>query len=227
MKFLLLLILLPISLFSQEILIDEMVEDTILDNQGPNRQNFSHNYLSFSFPITNTENNLMKIVPIASYQFEFGMKYKRKLNSYLAFGGDFFYNRTRYKIEQDSSKVFPDTLQFDKQKLALNNLGADVFLRLNLGKRGNIVGKYLDLGFYGEWIYKGKFLSKNKQDKLINTEEYINPSYLNRLNYGAKIEIGFNQFAFVGKYRMSDLFTQTNQPLMPKFMLGLQIGVFK
>jgi hypothetical protein len=121
-----------------------------------------------------------------------------------------------------------------------NNLGGDVFLRFNIGKRKNTVGNYIDLGAYGEWVYGSSWKMINEYAGTVGSPLEFkrgvftaeNLEFLESINYGLQARIGYGKFVLFGKYRMSDMFTQNFKDNisgtdLPRLIVGLELGLHK
>lgn len=228
-------------LFSQTILMEEDVNaDTLPPTFGPNLKNFVHSYFRYGFVAGKSEGAGAEIIPGLSNEFSFGIRYKRKMNNFYALGFDVFYNKINYRLKQISSKVFPDTLHNHiAEKFFYNNFGLEIYNRFNFGKRGNILGNFLDLGGYGEWGFSIKHFFKDDLDTAqtgAKMREITNKKllYANNLNYGATLRFGMNRFILYGKYRLSDIFkanylaeNKLKYPELPRLIVGLEIGLVK
>ena len=150
-----------------------------------------------------------------------------------------YYDNTVYRIKQKEGKRFPNANIHDKETLRLNNLGFEIFQRINFGRRGNFVGKFIDMGLYYNWAFDVKHAYKDKIDQSNNPDMAKNTKIINRnlnyiddFNYGLRARLGFNRSVLTFTYRLSDLFDKTfhNNEIdieMPRFTLGIQLGIHK
>ncbi|MDQ3193067.1 MAG: hypothetical protein M3Q58_15895 [Bacteroidota bacterium] len=217
----------------QEILLEQNVQgDTIPPQRGPNLKHYSHLYFAYGFVFGPSQAAGSAIRYGNSTDFNVGYRYKRKISNFYALGFDFAYGVTSFNIDQQQGKTLPNNVFHDNEKINFNHLGVSLYNRFNFGKRGNIIGNFLDIGAYGNW----EFIVKH-----IYTENYVSPNianarftrvinrqlnYTNPLNYGVQARLGFNRYAFYGSYRLSDKFKQEFMyPELPRFIIGLQIGL--
>ena len=227
--FMVLLLSLSMGAFSQEILLHQDVKsDSIRPTRSPNLKNFTYGYLGLGFPLyTNESDNYTK--PGVSSAFDFGVRYKRKFTNFLALGLALGMNATAFKIKQGASKTVPDTVNNDKEKFQVNSLPGSAFLRFNVGRRGNYIGNYLDLGAYGSWNFgkKHKTTNKNAQGEKVKVLT-SKLTYVEDFSYGVLARIGAGRYALTAAYRLSDIFTSSSlMPELPRLSLGIEVGLFR
>ena len=230
MKQILTIILLAFSLgvFSQEILLQQNVKaDTIQPLRGPNLKNFTCGYIGLGFPFyTNEAVNYTK--PGLSSTFDIGIRYKRKFTNYLALGLDLGLSSTGYKIKQKDPKTFPGTIVNDKEKFQISTLASSAFIRVNIGRRGNYIGNYLDMGAYGGWNFQKKYKTINTNEDGEKVRESITKlKYVESFSYGLLGRIGIGRYALSAGYRLSDIFKSSYAvPELPRLIVGVEIGLF-
>jgi len=230
MKKILFIVLLFVSThaFAQEILLEQNVKaDSIRPSRGQNLKNFTHFYIGFGFPMhTNEDVTYTKFG--SSISFDFGIRYKRKLTSFLASGFDLGIGVSTYNLSQDVPKTVPDSVSNDKEKFRISTLSPSVYLRFNVGRRGNYVGNFLDLGAYGSWnMRKLHFtINKNEFDEKVRVET-TRLGYMENLSYGFLARTGSNRYVVTAKYRMSDIFKSSYAiPELPRLTIGVEVGLF-
>ena len=209
------------------------------DKFGPNKTHFVHAYLSLGFMTPPTEGEGADILYGKSHLITYGVRYKLKLAEFFALGAGVNYTYQVWHMKQVDTKLIPDNTLSDKEKLMSNNLGADAFLRINIGKRKNTIGNYIDLGAYGEWAYTTSRKLTNDAD-LANdpsgfdyaTATSYKLNYFEKINYGVEARLAYGKFVLFGKYRLSDIFTQDFKDAvsvtdMPRLIVGLELGWHK
>jgi len=223
------LLLLSLGAFAQEILLQQNVKaDTIRPTRGPNLKNFTYGYIGLGFPFyTNEAVNYTK--PGLSSAFNIGIRYKRRLTNYLALGLDLGLNSTAYKIKQKEPKTFPDNTVNDKEKFQISTLASSAFVRINVGRRGNYIGNYLDMGAYGGWNFQKKYKTINTNDEGEKVKESTTQlKYVENFSYGLLGRIGIGRYALTAGYRLSDIFKSSYaMPELPRLMVGVEVGLFK
>lgn len=228
-KLVLLLVILATKAFSQDILLQQDVKkDSLRPVYGPNLKNFFHGYVGLGFPIfTNEAANFTK--PMASTSFDFGLRYKRKITPHLATGFDLGITSTAYRIKQNDSKTVPDNVINDKEKIQISTLESSLWLRINVGRRGNFIGNYLDLGGYGGWNFQKKHKTTNTNaddEKVKITTSKL--KYVDNFSGGLLARLGVGRYALTARYRFTDLFkTAYNMPELPRLIVGVEVGLFR
>jgi len=222
-------ILFSIANYSQTVLLQEEVKDTVPGKHGQNLRNFSHFYIGLGFIAGEPDSSGSDILYGRSTNFVFGYRYKFRICNFLAIGYDLGFNRYSYSLKQWAKKITPDTILHNKEKIIFNDLGISGYMRFNYGKRGNRIGNFIDLGGYGDWTFSGVNFFKDKNDNgNIFKTSISHLKYYEAVNYGALARIGFNRYVFYGYYRLSDIFKSSYKyPELPRFTFGLQIGLYK
>lgn len=221
--------LLSLSCFAQNVVMHQTVDDTIIPKHGPNLKNFTHYYIGYGFIAGQPEATGSDINYGKSGNFIFGIRYKLKVCKFYAIGYDISFNTYSFNLKQDSSKITPNKIQHDKEVLNISNIGLGLYNRFNYGRRGNQIGKFVDLGAYGDLKIGGTNFTRDKMDNgniIKTTISKLN--YLEPLNYGVFGRIGFNRYVLYGSYRLSDIFESSYiYPELPRLTIGLQIGFHK
>lgn len=227
--FTILFLSLSLSAFSQEILLQQDVKaDSTRPTRGPNLRNFTQGYIGFGFPVyTNEALNYTK--PGSSIDFNFGLRYKRRITNYLATGLDMGITTAAFKLQQKSPKTVPDTVINDKEKIQISSLVSSGYVRINVGRRGNYIGNYLDLGAYGGWNFQKKHKTTNKNEAGEKVRESTTKlKYVENFSYGLITRIGINRYALFASYRLSDIFKSSYEiPELPRLIVGVELGLFK
>lgn len=215
--------------FSQDILLQQNVKsDSIRPSYGPNLRNYLHGYVGLGFPLFTNE-TVKYTKPGVSTNFDLGLRYKRRITNYLALGLELGINATSYKLKQKEPKTIPDTVVNDKEKFQISSLYSSGYVRINMGRRGNYIGNYVDLGAYGGWNFQKKHKTTNEND---NGEKVrlstTRLQYAKNFSYGLLTRIGISRYALTAHYRLSDIFkTSFAMPELPRLIVGIEIGLFK
>jgi len=218
-----------LSAFSQDILLQQNVKaDSIRPTYGPNLRNYFYGYLGIGFPLyTNEQVKYTK--PGSSADIDLGLRYKRRITNYLAMGLDLGLNTTSYKLKQSDPKTIPDTVVNDREKFQISTISGSGYMRINVGRRGNYIGNYLDLGAYGGWNFQKKHKTTNgNQDGEKVRLSTTRLNYVENFSYGFLARIGINRYAITAKYRVSDIFNSSYEmPDLPRLTVGFEMGLFK
>jgi len=219
---------------AQEVLLRANVAaDTLRSDTGPNRAFFSHFYLGYAPVVGEFDGPGAELRYGRSGEMFVGMRQKYRLSQTAAAGLDLRYARLVYHLAQNDRKTLPTPDQHQKEYIALPQVQAEVYGRLNMGQRGNVVGRYLDLTGWGSWIISSAhhYTDKpgsNGAGRVEVTERQL--SYINRWAYGVGARLGSGRYALVARYRLADSFKElTDAPRYPEFprlVVGLELGLF-
>jgi hypothetical protein len=197
--------------------------DSTIEKRGPNRKHYRHSYMNFGFSLDAGEPGARVQRPRLD-QFVFGVRYKRRLAEHFAIGYDINYTVNDYRLVQEDGKLLPDTFQNKRERMIFNIFEGGLYIRLNAGKRGNQLGKYLDLGAYGSATVAHTHFTVNKLSDGSTVRVRRNGlDYFQRFNYGLNARLGMNKLVLFGKYRLSDLFyADKNLPELPRIIAGVE-----
>ncbi len=223
-------------MFSQKVVISKDVEKEYKNTHGPNMRHYAHFYIGLGVLPGFDEEAGSEVKFPGSLEYYGGYRYKLKILPFYALGFDVSFRHTRYSLEGDDvNKATPGNpisfAQNEKRHILSNNsLNLGIYQRINIGKRGNTLGNYLDLGIEGSWNFSEKEIIVTTHD---SDEYYAGKSRLvNRkldfpepLTYGVYARIGHNKWAVYGKYRLSDYFNDTwDIAELPALSVGLDLG---
>ena len=232
-----------ISVFAQEVLLDETVQDVTTNTSdfGPNLKKYRHFYFDWGMPISKSEGQGAELQAFKSSEFELGLRFKRKISKTYSVGWAIYYNNLIYRLKQDGSyKLVPNKIEHQKESLRFNSLGLEFYNRLNFGRRGNSIGKFIDFGAYCNWafsirhIYTDPVNPSNTINYQASDQKVIitGLDYVNHFNYGLRARMGVNRYVLVAEYRLSNHLngryhnSQINAEL-PRLSLALQIGLHR
>lgn len=226
------IIFLPLLGYAQDDGLDEFGRDldgmTLLKS-GPNKDKYSHLFLSYGFLLGEPENDSADIIYGKSSTFQIGLLFKWRMKKWLELGFDVSYHYSAFHLVQDSSKIIPNRQLHDKGKMLFNNLMLTPFLRIKLKNKYHSTGNFLDLGGYLGFTYRAVHytidyaLVPNAHRTKIRD---IRLGYNEIHTYGLMARIGFNRIIIYGKYRFSDLFKEEfSYPELPRIEAGLMIGL--
>jgi hypothetical protein len=222
---------------AQEVIMDEDVEDTYESSKGPNMRHYGHIFVGFGMVPDFGEVQGAATDISGSRDFLFGYRYKLKILSFYALGFEAYVKPTRFALSDDGANPpiasNPLTLAENEKRHMLKNnaAGAGVYQRINVGRRGNSLGNYLDIGVHGNWnylvkevvVFKGNSIYPAAQD---SRNVYRKLDYYNPFNYGLSARLGIGQYSIYADYRISDYFN-TNYliPELPRVTIGFQYAV--
>lgn len=230
----LVLVFLSAGVAAQDVVLDKNVDEQYTEKRGPNMRQYGHLYEGFAFVIPYDE------VAGASTEFGrsgslvFGYRYKLKLLSFYAIGFDLSHNWTRYGIKPEddvaveTGNPLSRASEVYRMGLGISSLGAEAYNRINIGKRGNVLGNYLDIGVKGNWNYARKLILKEKAlssdfyEKSRTVQKNLN--FIEKISTDITARIGINKFVIYGNYRFSDLIVSGyTTPELPPLTAGVQM----
>lgn len=225
-----------IQVNAQTTLLDKSVKSPSERVQkGPNSAYYQSGFWSFGVVISVNESDSARTS--SSSVWRYGTRGKWKWTNTFAGVWDLAWNRTAYRLEQDSLKnLFSLGKEYDQQKFVWNQLELGAGMRINIGKRGNYLGNFVDLGAYGEWAFSVRQqLREDLNPSMASGAGKVRSSlgrleYINPLNYGLTARIGVNKFALWTKYRLSDQFKASNYvnqgrpyPELTRLQVGVEV----
>lgn len=220
--------LLPAAQAQQVLLQTDVANDTVPARTGPNRRYFGHFYAGYALALG--ADGLGVKHGFGSSELQLGGRLKRRLGPAFALNADLRYAYLRYAL-QDGTRPAPFAGPHDTESLSYHQLQGEASLRLNPGRRrGNVVGRYLDLLAYGGPALAANYTTSDPAPGGGRLEVVAHqPSYLARWQGGVGARLGSNSLALVGRYRLSEaLRTAGPAPLPepPRWVVGLEIGWF-
>ncbi|TGE24543.1 hypothetical protein E5K00_04845 [Hymenobacter aquaticus] len=215
---------------AQRILLQErLATDTVRSVFGPNRTYYNHFYLGYGLVAGPAAGSGAALRYGSSGELVLGLRNKLRVSQHLALGLDVRYARVVYHLAQEAQKTVPNTTQHQREYLALPQAQLEGFVRLNYGRRGNVIGRYVDVGGWGGWVIGTTHFYEdepaNGAKRVSVTEHGL--GYLRRWSYGAGLRLGSSRYALNARYRLSDVFRASAGaafPELPRWVLGLELG---
>jgi hypothetical protein len=227
-------LLLPFFSIAQSVVLSETLgTDTLPEKFGPNLSNYLHTYVAYGFIMGNANTTGYQIDSYNSYEFNSGLRYKKKLSNNFAMGLNLNYHMQSFRLKQNNQKTLPSPTIYNKEKFIINQIELEWYNRINFGKRGNIIGKYIDIGVYGDWVVSSKYYRRieNKGVELATLGKYTEIidkklPYVQPLNCGVSLKLGWETFAIYGKYRLTNMMNPSfGFPELPKLSFGIEMSV--
>jgi hypothetical protein len=212
---------------AQQVLLQtDVATDTIPSRTGPNRRYFGHLYAGYT--LAAGPSALGVKYGFSSSEFQLGGRLKRRLGSFLAVNTDLRYAYQRYGLDPEASRPGPFGTGFDSQYFSYHQLQGEASLRLSpYRRRGNTVGRYLDLLTYGGRAFATTYTRTGAGTSGGRLEEVAHqPNYLARWQGGVGARLGSNSLALVGRYRLSEALRGAGLPEPPRWQLGIELGWF-
>ncbi|MEO6883076.1 MAG: hypothetical protein ABI199_03525 [Bacteroidia bacterium] len=168
-----------------------------------------------------------------STDFIIGYRFKKDLCSFDAIGYDVDYHVTYNNLKQDSAKLLPNNIQHTTEKMNFNNFELALYNRFQIGNSAHSLGRYLDIGAYGDWTFSvvhkttDKHSVANAAGASVTYTQDEGLVFVNPFNYGVLARIGFNNWLIYGNYRLSKEFkTGYIFPELPRITVGIQREIF-
>ena len=228
--FLVLLGSLPAARAQQVLVQANVADDTVKTTFGPNRAYFAHAYLSYGLAAGPAGVGAALRYGPASAELQAGGRLKARLNNTFALNLDLGYAYQHYRLAQNDRKTVPTPALHRRESLALHHVYSEFSLRLNAGRRGNAVGRYLDLLARGSLVTGSSHTTEDEPNpgiRSVETTEYGLP-YLRRWTGGVGVRLGLDRYALVGRYRLTSIFgpNYASWPELPRWVLGVELGIF-
>lgn len=221
-----------LSAQAQKILLEKHTRDLFpaQNTNGPNLKHFKHAYLDYGFSMADSKTQGITLLTARSNTFSFGVRYKRKLAEFLSIGYAFYYNFEDFAIKQEAGKIFPNSILHSKEKLNFNNLGSELYTRLNFAPRGNTLGLFLDLGGFFNWTFTAKHKTTDIFEDYENNAKEIQViskhlEYTEPFHYGVCARLGYNRYILTASYRLSGYIKEEFDVVLPKLSIGFEIGL--
>lgn len=195
---------------------------------GKNRTHYVHFFMSLGMVAGKPEKKASAIEYGNSTLFDFGFRYKLKICNFYALGADLSSSYITYALKQTAEKNLPNSVIHDEESLQTAGLNLGIYNRFNFGKRGDHIGRFIDLGGYGNWLYQREHFTRDKlPNGTIQRVSISRLTFMQKTDYGVLVRLGLNQWVLFGKYRFSDLFTpESGYYELPRMIFGLEIGFF-
>lgn len=228
------LIIVSENISAQVILIQENVNaDTVLSETGPNRKKYYSGFYSVGMIFGQPDSTGSAIDSKASYHLQLGNRAKFKVNNVLSWGVENMFDYKSFRIKQNDDKTFGGDVLHKKETFIVLSYELLLFTRFNIDpKRGDHLGKYLDLGVYGGYnlIKRHKVVDTVSSVYGFERGKYImtNLKYVEKFNYGVTARIGWWGLSLYCNYRLSSLFKpfqSINYQELPRFEAGINIDV--
>lgn len=216
---------------AQQVLVHANVaDDTVKTSFGPNRRYFGHVYVGYGLLAGAASPGAGLRYGLYSSELRAGGRIKYRLSQALALNLDLGYGYLRYELAQNGQKRIPTPVLHQRESLGLHQIYSEASVRLNVGRRGNAVGSYLDLLAGGSWVAATNHATEDDPApgvSSVETTEY-GLHYLRRWTGGVGARLGFDRYALTARYRRSATFTADYSawPELPRWVLGLEIGLF-
>ncbi len=221
----LLMCLASLALTAQTVVLDVKTDTTKDNSYGQNKKNFVHTFFSYGL-FASGGNPGAEIIPWASYDMSSGLRYKHKWTEVLSSGAEIGWHGQSFALKQQAGKVLPNTAINQSEDLFYNALEINIYQRFNWGKRGDIIGNFIDLAV-------GADLFAGLRHHTVNTlnNGVVREVTDRKLSYGRKyflhaiLRAGFNRWVAYVRYRFTPIIEPASlYPALPALSIGVQIG---
>ena len=221
---------LPAAQAQQVLVQGNVADDTVKTRFGPNRRYFGHLYFGYGLVAGPAGQGAALRYGPRSAEVRGGGRLKFRLNPTLALNLDLGYAYLRYNLAQNDQKAVPSPALHKNESLSLHQVTSEVSLRLNYGRRGNAVGRYVDLLMGGNWAAATSHTTEDEPMPGIGSVETTERGlpYLRRWAGSVGGRAGIDRYALAARYRLSPAFGAgySAWPELPRWVCGLEIGLF-
>ncbi|WP_310396063.1 hypothetical protein [Hymenobacter sp.] len=216
---------------AQQVLVQANVaDDTVKTTFGPNRRYFGHLHFGFGLVAGPAGRGAALRSGVSSAELRGGGRLKVRLSQALACNLDLSYAFLRYDLAQNGQKTVPSSALHRRESLGLHQVCSEASFRLNAGRRGNAVGRYLDLLAGGGWVAATRHTTEDDPAPgigSVGTTERGLP-YLRRWTGGVGARLGIDRYALTARYRLSSAFGPgyAAWPELPRVVVGVEVGLF-
>jgi hypothetical protein len=216
-----------LTAFSQEEIMNKRVtKEMFITKKGPNTNRYSHVFLTLATFIKTAPTQADPKYP-GSLQYCLGLRTKYKISEVYALGYEIEYKLSNFEY----SKGHDNLPLHESDRILTHSISLGLFQRINFDKRGNYIGKFMDMGAYAEFPFSKSNILIDHADTLLSGQQKLILShlkYMNSLNYGVTLRFGYNRIVLVAMYRLSDIFKSAYKRVdLPKLNIGIQIGIHK
>ena len=215
---------------AQQVLVQANVaDDTVKTTFGPNRRYFGHFLVGYGLVAGPAGAGAGIRYGLPSSELRLGGRLKRRLSPTLALSVDLGYAFQRYELAQNGQKTVPSAALHHAESLARHLLYSELSLRLNAGRRGNTVGRYLDLLAGGGWVAATAHGTEDAPGPGIGSVETTERGlpYLRRWMADVGARLGWDRYALTARYGVTPAFQPTYAwPEPPRWRVGVEIGLF-
>ena len=235
-KLLLIALFLPFvfSTSAQTKLLEKEVPESFDDGiWGANLRHYGHFFIGIGalpeFDGSKIYNNFV------SSNMKFGYRYKLKIFNFYALGAEANVGRLSYRLKEEQY-TYNDPRhsdEWDSQVMRFLTVGGNLYQRINFDRRGNFLGKYLDLGVSANYIYSSRniytYSPSDPSASKVKVKEKGIASVQNDY-WGVFARIGSNKLALTFNYRMSEIMSEImkdimkDTPVFEPYQIGIEIG---
>ncbi|MCB0736614.1 MAG: hypothetical protein KDC92_03805 [Bacteroidetes bacterium] len=166
-----------------------------------------------------------------SRYFQYGTKYKFKLNKAQSAIFDIRYQLTRSIVDHEEMGSH-ETVK--RVFFTSHDVAGAIYHRFNFDwNRGNVMGTYLDIGAYFSYNFALTYNEVAEAGELQSNTEYTKLKYDTPVQYGVEARLGRDKWSLFGQMRLTErglnkylylpAFEGYDQPNM---LVGIELGLF-
>ncbi|MCB9245869.1 MAG: hypothetical protein H6606_05510 [Flavobacteriales bacterium] len=213
------------DLQAQNVLMEQDVNaDTVIPDFGKNRKHFVSTFYDLGFILGQSSGGsdsvpAPSVMAGSSWNLRYGVNYKFKVSNFYSLLLQGSYQRSAYHFKTEEPVL--------SSKLVTNDLAAEFSNRFNFGRRGDILGYYLELGASASYTFMNKSKVEEEApdnagfDRLKTSMHGLD--YIEALAYYGHARIGLNRFVLFGDYRLTDKLKSAAGYQLPPLSVGLRI----
>ncbi len=152
--------------YSQSVLLEQDVESISFEKEkGKNLKKYTHFYIGYGFIFPHDDKEF-DISIGNSYSYDIGIRHKRKISNLYSIGYNLSYSYNYYRLKRGDDDFIPDSIKHDIEAFRTSEIRLGLYNRFNFDlKRGNFVGRCIDIGISSGYIFYSNFYQKNKSKK--------------------------------------------------------------
>ncbi len=220
-------------LAGQQLIFEKHPDDLVKKPEnGPNRKNFTHAFLSAALIMPQPGVQSIHTNQPFTGEAMLGVRYKRKLTKLFSVLTEAGLDNHFFNFGQHPGVFLSDSLTHHSQTIFESGFSGGAGIRTRFGQRGDYLGNYVDVGM----TVNVSVIRNLRTTDLVNVSGSTNvlserttisqPIGMNRVCYSAFIRIGFDQVSIVASYRLTSLFDYSSGKDLPGLQLGLELSPF-
>lgn len=165
------------------------------------------------------------IEPFGSNFFEFRYQYYLRFFKGCKFVIGSGYNFEAFKLKDDSSTLYLDSVFHEKRKLRFQNITTNLGLKF-YAKKNNRTSSFLQLGVYYDFGTRSSYITWDEVNDMKFKSRIAKLKFINPNNYGVEIRLGYSQMSGFFRYRLTNRIKDiVGYGFLPLINFGIQIDV--
>lgn len=208
-------------LFAQDYVVEEKFDPDNYANDSTSFENFSLIARWGNFVTNNAHGELIE--PIGSNYVEFKYQYYFEFfkGCKLAIGSG--YSLEAFKLKNDSSTLFLDSLFHLKRKFRFHNISTNFGINFYSNKEQSI-SSFLQFGVYYDLGFRSSYITWDEVNEMKLRSRATKLPFINPYNYGFEVRLGYGRIAGFLRYRLTDKIKDGfGYRLIPIFNFGIEL----